>query len=108
MIGEYASLHGNLAAVRHFPKKMGVEVKESSVRTWKTKYRQELERKKRSGEKSDLRVQKLPVKKRGKPLLLGEKLDDEVKCYIRTVRERGGVITTSITMGSCYSYSQKQ
>ena len=33
MIGEYASMHGNLAAVRHFTKKLGTEVKESSVRT---------------------------------------------------------------------------
>ena len=39
MIGEYASLHGNRAAVRHFTEKLGVEVKESSVRTWKAKYK---------------------------------------------------------------------
>ena len=48
VIGEYASIHGNLAAVRHFSKKLGAEIKESSVRTWKAKYRAELERKKRA------------------------------------------------------------
>ena len=82
MIGEYASMHGNLAVVRDFTKKLGVEVKESSVRTWKVKYRAEIERKKRGGDEGELRVEKLPVKKCGRPLLLGEKLDDEVKCYI--------------------------
>lgn len=99
-IGKYASMHGNKAAVRHFSKKLGVDVRESSVRTWKLKYRAEVSRMQRNGETNDLEVKSLPVKKRGRPLLLGEKLDDEVKCYIRAVRERGGVITTSITMAA--------
>ena len=37
MIGEYASLHRNWAAVWHLTKKLGVEVKESSVRTFLAK-----------------------------------------------------------------------
>ena len=32
--------------------------------------------------------------------MLGDKLDEEVKHYIRVVREGGGVITTAITMAS--------
>ena len=63
MIGEYASMHGNLVAVRHFTKKLVVEVKESSVRTWKVKYRAEIKQKKRGGDKGELCVEKLPVKK---------------------------------------------
>ena len=31
-------------------------------------------------------------------LLLGEKLDTDVKCYIQVVREGGGVVTSTITM----------
>ena len=54
MIGEYASIHGNLAAVRYFTKKLGVEVKEGSVRTWKVKYRAEIEQQKRGGDKAEL------------------------------------------------------
>ena len=30
--------------------------------------------------------------------MLGEKLDEEVKHYLKTVREGGGAITTAITM----------
>ena len=105
MIGEYASMYGNLAAVRHFTKKLGVEVKESSVRTWKVKYRAEVERKKRGGDKGELRVEKLHVKKRGRPLLLGEKLDDEVKCYSAGERQSDNYYNYD---GSCYGYSQKK
>ena len=38
VIGEYASLDGNQAAIRHFSKKLGVEMKVTSVQTWKGKY----------------------------------------------------------------------
>ena len=31
--------------------------------------------------------------------MLGDKLDNKVKHYIKAVREGGGVITTAITMG---------
>ena len=34
-IGEYASLHGNQADIRHFSKKLGVEMKVTLVQTWK-------------------------------------------------------------------------
>ena len=38
------------------------------------------------------------MKKRGRPLLLGEKLDGDVKMFIQGIRDAGGVVTTSITM----------
>ena len=52
-------------------------------------------------------VKSLPVKKRGKPLLLGEKLDSKVKSYIPAVREKGGVVTTSITMAAATAIIRK-
>ena len=45
-------------------------------------------------------VKSLPVKKCGRPLLLGEELDTQVKHYIQAVREGGGVINTAITMAA--------
>ena len=98
-IAEYASLHGNDAAVRRFSKELGMAIKESSVRTWKVKYQKELQRKRQAGE-TDLSVKSLPSKKRGRPLLLGEKMDKEVKSYICAVREGGGVVTTAIAMAA--------
>ncbi len=105
-IGTYASLHGNPAAVRHYSKQMETELKLTSVQTWKTKYLAEVNRKVKAGE-SDATVKSLPIKKRGKPLLLGEKLDSEVKTYIHAVREEGGVVTTAITMAAATAIVRK-
>ena len=44
-IGKYASLHANQAAIRHFSKQLEVELKVTSVHTWKIKYLAELNRK---------------------------------------------------------------
>ena len=52
-------------------------------------------------------IRSLPVKKRGRPLLLGEELDTEVKRYIRAVREGGGVINTAITMAAATAIVRK-
>ena len=45
-------------------------------------------------------VKRLPVKKRGRPLLIGEKLDGEVKAYIQAIHAMGGVVTTTITIAA--------
>ena len=99
-IAKYASLRGNKAAIRHFAKVLGTEIKESSVCTWKSKYLTEIKRKVSLGETTEggVVVNSLPVKKRGRPLLLGDKLDSDVKSYVLAVREAGGVINTAITM----------
>ena len=60
-----------------------------------------------ASEVNDLSMKSLPVKKRGRPLLLGEKLVSEVKCYIQAVREGGGVITTAITMAAATAIVRK-
>ena len=46
----------------------------------------------------DLSVKSLPSAKRGRPLLLGEELDKQVKGYIRALRDEGGVVTIPLTM----------
>ena len=107
-IGEYASLHGNQVAIRHFTKQLGVELKVSSGQTWKGNYQAEISCKRKAGEMSDLSVKSLPVKKCGRPLLLGEKLETEVKCYTNVVREEGGVITTTIIMAATTAIVQKK
>ena len=99
-IGEYASLHGNQVAICHFTKQLGFELKFSLVQTWKGKYQAEISRRWKAGEMNDFSVKYLPVKKRGRHLLRGEKLDTKVKCYINVVWQVGGVITTPITMAA--------
>ena len=46
----------------------------------------------------DVAVVSLPRLKRGRPLLLGENLDRQVKSYISAVREKQGIINTAITV----------
>ena len=42
----------------------------------------------------------LPLKKRGRPLLLGSELNDQVKCYIKEIRAVSGPINTTVVMAS--------
>ena len=75
----------------------------SSVSTWKAKYVSELKRLVKSSSTSgngskDVAVLSLPRLKRGRPLLLGENLDCQVKSYISAVRKKQGIINTAITI----------
>ena len=97
-IAKEAIAIGNSAAARKNSKKLGMNLNESSVRSWVATYKKELSRKRKSGEELDVDI--LPLKKRGRPLLLGELLDSQVKAYIRCVRESGGVITSSIVVAA--------
>ena len=89
-------MHGNQAAVRKYSKELECDLKESTIRTWKGKFHAEISRKRQVGETGS--VTSLPVKKRGRPLLLGEELDAKVTTYIKCLREGGGVVTTAVTM----------
>ena len=45
-------------------------------------------------------VTSLPKKKRGRPLLLGEELDKQVRAYVTNLRDNGAVVNTAIAV-SC-------
>ena len=45
-------------------------------------------------------VSLLPMKKRGRPVLLGEVLDTKVQQYLRRVRDGGGVVSARIVMAA--------
>ena len=98
-IVRYALLHGNKAAIRHFSKTLGKEIKAISLSTWKAKYEKELKCLASTNE-VEKPVTRLPMKKRGRPLLLGEKLDGDVKLFIQGLRDASGIVTTSITMAA--------
>ena len=68
---------------------------------WKAKYESELKRlvKSSSGNGSrDVAVLSLPRLKRGRPLLLRENLNHQVKRYISAVHEKQVIINTAITV----------
>ena len=48
--------------------------------------------------KRQCEVTELPSKKKGRPLLLGEKLDQQVKTYLHALRSSGAVVNTAIAL----------
>ena len=91
LIGKRAAEFGIRASIRYFSTKFpGHSLKESSVRTWMTKYQKELAARKRAGE--DTTVKELGKKKTGRPLMLGEELDRQVRAYLIYVHARRTVL----------------
>ena len=85
-----------MAAKRKFSTKLNIKINESTVRRFKNAYLEERRRKR--DDDSDTEVKELHPKKRGRKVILGEKLDDMVRCYISRMRERGGIVNTKIVM----------
>ena len=52
----------------------------------------------REKDESEDEIMKLQAKKRGRHVLLGEKLDGFVQKYVLQVRERGGAINTAMVV----------
>ena len=82
-IGKRAAEHGVAATVRYY-RKQYANFKESSVRTWKKTYTLEMEKRRRQGHE-DVSVKKLPEKKRGRPFILGEELEMQVRAYLNAL-----------------------
>ena len=97
-IGKHASENGNSAAARHFSKVLGKELNPSTIRGLKKVYLEEMSRKRKAGE--DMTITSLPAKRRGRPLLLGEELDQKVQQYLRAIRKSGGAVSTAIVLGA--------
>ena len=108
-IARYAIENGNCAAARKFSKHGDLDktLGESTVRSWVAIYKKELERKRRMGETVP-EITVLPQAKRGRPLLVGEKLDSAVKAYVRSVREAGGIVTSSIVAAAATAMVRKE
>ena len=96
-IGRYASENGVTKALQCFKEK---ELKESTVRDWKKAYELALWEKRKSTEPGKaVIVSSLDGKKRGRPPLLGTKLDLTLRERIVAMRERGTPIGSSTVIG---------
>ena len=96
-IGRYASENGVTKALQRFKEK---EWKESSVRDWKKAYELALWEKRKSTKPGEaVTVSSLDGKKRGRPPLLGAKLDLTLRERIVAMRERGTPIGSSTVIG---------
>ena len=99
-IGWKASRIGVKSTAARFTRRLGKKVNESTVRSILKAYKQKeaLLTRKRKAQNKPLKL--LPPKKRGKPLLLGEKIDMAVQQYIRNLRERGTAVTALVVQAA--------
>lgn len=67
------------------------------VRSWKQQY---IEEGGREVLRKSYTIEEILPHKRGRPLLLGEDLDVEVKAYVESVCSLGGVLNTDIVLAS--------
>ena len=98
---KYSSINGVAATLRRYSKTYP-GLKESSIRTWRDVYRFELKRMLQSvsmNKKNEVDITQLP-QKTGRPYLLGDALDEQVRRYILCLREKGAVISSDIVI-SC-------
>ena len=96
-IGKYAVQNGISSTRRVFSRKPGMKINNSTISCIKTAYEQERARKCEKG-KEGAHVLALPVKKRGRHVLLGERLDEFVQKYVLKVWERGGAVNPTLVM----------
>ena len=90
-IGKYAAEHGNAEAMKRFKTEFP-ELPESTVRSFKIKYKDALE----SGASS---IDKIPSKRRGRPQLLGE-YDAQVQQFVKVLHKGGTSVTPQVVIAA--------
>ena len=93
-----------MAAAKYYKRKTGININESTVCSFKKAYVDECKGKRQREE--DLTVTELHPKKRGKNLLLGEKLDTAVPDYVLKLREYGCPVDTYLVVAAAKGITQ--
>ena len=97
-IGRYAYFHGVAAAARFYSVKLKIALSEVTVRLIRDSYRCQVNTRIKLGESAVL--SSLPERKRGRPKLIGDNVDQQVQLYIKNVREGGGNVSARVVMGA--------
>ena len=87
--------NGPTRADRYFSNVLKKAVPEPTARRLKKEYLRKLAENTRE-ENSPCTVTSLPTKPQGRPVLLGQVLDEDVQEYVRSQRAVGGVVNTAI------------
>ena len=75
----------------HYSRKLERNVNASTVQSIRIRYEQEMKKRQSRGEYG--LIAELPCKKKGKNLLPGPHLENQVQAYLRRVRQSGGIVT---------------
>ena len=99
-IGNRAAEHGTTASIGYFKTKFpDLELEETAIRRLKYLYLSELQKMPWES-RCDFIVQELIPKKRGRPLILGEELDKQVREYLLEIRRHGGIVYTTVAIAT--------
>ena len=101
-VGKRASEHGVTSTLRYYSKHFpDLPLKETSVRRLKNEYCTSLKRPRPRGDTSiEDAVPELPSKKTGRPLLLGNDLDKQVREYVKYLRECSTAVNTAVVIAA--------
>ena len=84
-----------LGNTRYFSRKIGKFVSQSTVKSIKKAYTEQLKKRPCGSEEP---VDHLPPKKRGRKVLIGSEVDENVQAYVRQVQEAGGSVSSKIVI----------
>ena len=102
-IAKYASENGVTASLKYFKKtREFTDLKEPTVRGWVKAYRLELS----CLGAAVASIPEIPEKKRGRPLLLGEDLESQVKQFILELRDHGSPVSTEVVVAAAKGIAQ--
>ena len=93
-VAKYAAENGVSASLRHFKSAQELDLKESNVRGWVTTYQKRLYSLRKEGK--PLTVSVLSEKSRGRPLLGGSELEEQVKSFVDQLRSYWAVVNSAI------------
>ena len=96
-VANYATFHGTSAAIRHFKARFP-DLKWTTVNDWKEAMIKATKKAARGGQLEKIVL--LEEKKRGRPSLLPDLVTGDIKCYIRALRDAGGVVNTAIVLAA--------
>ncbi len=97
-IAKFAVENGINAAVNKFQDKVPKAPENwNTIRDWKYSYLREVSKKRKVGDTEDFLI---PVKKRGRPLLIGDDLDNQVQAYIKDLRKSHAAVNTAIVIAA--------
>ena len=93
-VAKYAAENGASASLRHLKSAQELDLKESTVRGWVTTYQKRLDSLSKEGK--PLTVSVLSEKSRGRPLLVGSELEEQVKLFVGQLRRSWAVVNSAI------------
>jgi len=94
----YACHHGVTTAAHYYSRKLKRQIQSSTIHSIKIYYLDEIKKLRATGKVTGL--DKLPLKKQGRPVLLGEKIDTIVQEYLKKVCEAGGGVSSCIVIAA--------